>query len=45
MKLEFSIHDVTGASGRWASEAKPGDALVFTGPAGSTVPTLGRTGT
>lgn len=35
MWLEFSVHDVTGAGGRWASEAKPGDALVFTGPAGS----------
>ncbi|MFN8151124.1 MAG: siderophore-interacting protein [Solirubrobacterales bacterium] len=33
--LEFSVHDVTGSGGRWASEAKPGDALVFTGPAGS----------
>lgn len=39
--LEFSIHDVTGASGRWASEAKPGDALVFTGPAGSYRPDPG----
>src|SRR5690349_9728784 len=28
--LEFSVHDVTGAGGRWASQAKPGDALVFT---------------
>lgn len=33
--LEFSVHDVTGAGGRWASQAEPGDALVFTGPAGS----------
>ncbi len=36
--LEFSVHDVTGAGGRWASEAKVGDALVFTGPAGSYAP-------
>jgi len=32
--FEFAVHDVTGSGGRWAAEAKPGDALVFTGPAG-----------
>lgn len=36
--LEFSVHDVTGAGGRWASQAEVGDALVFTGPAGGYTP-------
>lgn len=33
--LEFTVHETTGPGAGWATSAQPGDALVFTGPAGS----------
>lgn len=38
LTLEFITHGAHGIAGRWALTASPGDALVFTGPAGSYVP-------
>jgi NADPH-dependent ferric siderophore reductase len=35
LTLEFVTHGGAGAAGPWAARAKPGDALVFTGPAGA----------
>lgn len=35
LTLEFVTHGDTGAAGAWAARARPGDALVFTGPAGA----------
>src|SRR5215210_4709987 len=34
LTLEIVVHGDTGPAGRWAARARPGDALVFTGPAG-----------
>lgn len=35
LTLEVVVHGDVGAGGRWVLRARPGDALVFTGPAGS----------
>jgi len=35
LTLEFVVHGDAGAGGGWAARAQPGDALVFTGPAGA----------
>jgi NADPH-dependent ferric siderophore reductase len=35
LTLEFITHGDSGAAGPWAARARPGDALVFTGPAGA----------
>jgi NADPH-dependent ferric siderophore reductase len=35
LTLEFVTHGDTGAAGAWAVNAREGDALVFTGPAGA----------
>lgn len=35
LSLEFTVHETDGPGARWALGARPGDALVFTGPAGS----------
>lgn len=35
LTLEIVVHGDAGAGGGWVARAQPGDALVFTGPAGS----------
>lgn len=35
LTLDFVVHGDSGAAGRWAAQAREGDALVFTGPAGA----------
>jgi NADPH-dependent ferric siderophore reductase len=35
LTLEFVTHEDAGAAAPWAARAKPGDTLVFTGPAGA----------
>lgn len=35
LTLELVVHGDAGAGGGWAVSAEPGDALVFTGPAGA----------
>jgi NADPH-dependent ferric siderophore reductase len=35
LTLEFVVHGDNGIAGPWALHAQPGDALVFTGPAGA----------
>jgi len=35
LTLEFVVHGDAGVAGPWAAAARPGDALVFTGPAGA----------
>jgi len=35
LTLEIVVHGDAGAGGGWATSARPGDALVFTGPAGA----------
>jgi NADPH-dependent ferric siderophore reductase len=35
LTLEIVVHSDTGAGGPWVAGADPGDALVFTGPAGA----------
>lgn len=35
LTLEFVVHGDEGPAGLWAARAAPGDALVFTGPAGA----------
>jgi NADPH-dependent ferric siderophore reductase len=35
LTIEFVVHGDEGPAGSWAARAAPGDALVFTGPAGA----------
>lgn len=35
LTVDFVVHGETGVGGRWALAARPGDALVFTGPGGA----------
>jgi NADPH-dependent ferric siderophore reductase len=41
LTLEFVTHGDAGAAGPWAANAREGDALVFTGPAGAYAPDAG----
>ena len=41
LTLDIVVHGVAGPGGAWAAAARPGDALVFTGPAGAYRPDPG----